>query len=129
MKYILDLNGKEYTDVIESVEFQIENEKYDLIARFHIIGILPEKDSGWDEVVKTASKDNSSKMPCKVYCIDDEDRIVRQYEINEIFFREYRESYDTPDGKARFDLWLNRLRRSHNPSEATDIMTFTENDF
>lgn len=129
MKFILDLNGKEYKDVVESVEFEAQNDEGDLRISFHIIGTMPKKDSGWDEVVKTATKDQSSKMSCKVYCIDDEDRILRQYEVDTIFFREYKECYDAPDGKARFDLALSRKRFNHDPSEATDVLTFTENDF
>ncbi len=129
MKFILDLNGNEYKDVVESVEFKAEDEKGDLIVSFHIVGILPAKDSGWDEVVKTATKDEGSKMSCKVYCIDDEDRIVRQYEVDTVYFREYKECYDAPDGKTRFDLILGRKRANYNPAQAADVMTFTENDF
>ncbi len=128
MKFTVELNDYEFKeDMLEAVDYRVINDKGSLRLRIYMKGFISAQNQTMLEVVKTATQNHSDGMMCKVCCIDDENRVVRQYEINKVYFYNYKELYDYSDGRGRFELTLSRTRYNR-VDYMTDIMVFTENE-
>ncbi len=128
MKFMIELNEHEFSeDMIESVDFGVLNERGSIRLMITVNGFISAKNEGLLNVARTATRDSSDGMCCKIYCTEDDGTTARQCEINKVYFHHYKEDYDTADGKGRFALTLHRAR--YNRADyMTDIMVFNQAD-